>query len=179
MTDTSIHAYIDLCRQGDKKAFGYIVSAYQQQIYVLAFRLLCDKAEAEDITQETFIRTWLYIDRYDRQYQFSTWIYRIACNLCYDRLRTGQGRIQIDLADLELPSEITPADKMEHEELRTLIAKATEGLSPKQRLVFTLSEIEGLDVEEIVTITGMSPAKIKSNLYLARKYVKSKIKEDE
>ncbi len=69
--DNQLMACINLCRQGNNKAFGYIVSEYQQLIYTLAFRLLCNEDDAKDAVQETFIKVWQNIAKYKQQYKFS------------------------------------------------------------------------------------------------------------
>lgn len=167
--------HIDLCCRGDADAFGYIVDQYQQLVYTLSFRMLCDEDDAKDATQETFIKVWRNISKYNQVYQFSTWIYRIATNICYDKLRTSRKATKVKLTDVELLSESNQHDSLHNKELKELILKVTEGLSPKQKLIFTLSDIEEMETEEICIVTGMTPAKIKSNLYLARKNIKSKI----
>lgn len=171
--------HVDLCRRGDSEAFRYIVAEYRQLVYTLAFRLLCNEADAQDATQDTFIKVWQNISRYKQQYKFSTWIYKIASNTCYDYMRAERKESDLDSADTALLPSADEEARLHNKELLELIKKTTDGLSPKQKLVFTLSEIEELDVEEIVLITGLSPAKIKSNLYLARKYIKSKIENYE
>ncbi len=172
--------YIDLCRRGDSTSFEYIVIEYRQMIYTLAFRLLCDEDDAKDAAQETFIKVWQNISQYKEQYAFSTWIYRIATNVCYDiRRRARRKNTEIDIADCNLYFDADQDAQLNVQQLSELIRSITERLTPKQRVVFTLSELEGLSVEEISQITGLSAAKIKSNLYLARRYVKSKIENDE
>jgi len=173
--DSQINKYIDLCKQGNKDAFKHIVSEYQQLVYTLAFRLLCNEADAEDITQETFIKVWQNINNYKQQYKFSTWIYKIACNACYDKLRTNHSINHPDFVDYDCITEENQEEELHNKELKKMIIKLTDGLSPKQKLIFTLSDLEDLNVEEITIVTGMSSSKIKSNLYLARKYMKSKI----
>jgi len=174
MEEQQLNKYIDLYRQGNTDAFRYIVSEYQQLIYTLAFRMLCNEADAEDITQETFIKVWLNMGRYKQQYKFSTWIYKIASNTCYDKLRSERVK-NVNLDDYDTFSDTNQEELLHNKELKKLILKLTNGLSPKQKLVFTLSDIEDLEVKEIQLITGLTAAKIKSNLYLARKYIKSKI----
>jgi len=174
MEEQQLNKYIDLCRQGNTDAFRYIVSEYQQLIYTLAFRMLCNEADAEDITQETFIKVWQNMGRYKQQYKFSTWIYKIASNTCYDKLRSERVK-NVNLDDYDAFSDTNQEEVVHNKELKKLILKLTNGLSPKQKLVFTLSDIEDLEVKEIQLITGLTAAKIKSNLYLARKYIKSKI----
>ena len=175
MKEHQINKYIDLCKMGETDAFRYIVSEYQQLVYTLAFKILCNEADAEDITQETFIKAWQNINRYKRQYKFSTWIYRIACNACYDKLRSKRSIKNVSITDYDVFSEINQEEQLQNKELKELILTLTDGLSPKQKLVFTLSDINDLEIEEIQIITGMTPAKIKSNLYLARKHIKTKI----
>jgi RNA polymerase sigma-70 factor, ECF subfamily len=170
--------YINLCRQGNTSAFGPIVSEYRQMIYSLAFRLLCNDEDAKDATQETFIRIWRNIDKFKYQYKFSTWVYRIATNICYDKLRSEQKSVRLDISKFDLCSEINQSDTLEKKELRALLIRFTEKLTPKQKIVFTMSEIMELDVTEITAITGMTSAKIKSNLYLAKKFIKKKITEE-
>jgi len=167
--------YINLCRKGDTKAFGFIVAKYQQLVYSLAFRLLCNEEDARDITQEIFIKIWQNISKYKQEYKFSTWVYKIATNACYDKLRAKSKVTKVSLTDCELYSENFPDEILNSKELKQLIVRVSEGLTPKQKLVFTLRDIEGLEIEEISIATGLSSAKIKSNLYLARKHIKSKI----
>jgi len=179
MEDIQINKYIDLCKRGNTDAFKYIVSEYQQLVYTLAFKMLCSEVDAEDITQETFIKVWQNISRYKHQYKFSTWIYKIAANACYDKLRSKHIVEEVSLTDYDIISEINQEELFQNKELKELILKLTSGLSPKRKLIFTLSEIDDLTVEEIIQITGMTPSKIKSNLYLAKKYIKSKLSQYE
>jgi len=179
MDDFQIIKYIDLCKLGKTDAFKYIVSEYQRLVFTLAFKMVCNEADAEDITQETFIKAWQNIARYKRQYKFSTWIYKIAVNACYDKLRSRHNIENVSLSGYNAASEINQEESLLNEELKELILKFTSELSPKQKLIFILSEIEELKIEEIIQITGMTSSKIKSNLYLARKYIKSKLSQYE
>lgn len=174
--------YIRRCREGDREAFRHIVHGCHRMVYTLAFRLLCNRADAEDAAQEVFVRVWLNIGRYDERYMFSTWVCRITANICYDHMRRARKMRSESITDHDLCDFSAEADQAEGPdtaELERLLSKTTEGLSPKQRLVFTLSELEGMNNGEIAEITGMSPARIKSNLYLARKHIKLKLKKHE
>ncbi|MDR0205746.1 MAG: RNA polymerase sigma factor [Bacteroidales bacterium] len=175
MEDIYINKYIDLCKHGNTDAFKYVVCEYQQLVYTLAFRILCNETDAEDATQDTFIKIWQNIKKYKQQYKFSTWIYKITTHVCYDKLRSKQHIISEELTDFVSFSEENQEDLLHNKELKKLITKLSSGLSPKQKLLFILSDLEDLKSEEIVVITELSAAKIKSNLYLARKYIKSKI----
>ena len=179
MDEIRLNEYIHLCRQGDTAAFRFIVAGYQQMVYTLAFRLLCNSHDAEDMTQEVFIKAWQKLGSYNPRYKFSTWLYKITCNGCYDKLRSQHHQKRVTIAGLDIPDDTNMEDSIHNRELRELILHLTNHLSPKQKLVFTLSDIEELEIAEIGTITGMTPAKIKSNLYLARKQIKSNFSKDE
>jgi len=161
-------------------AFRQLVDTLQPFVYRLAFRLLCNEDEAKDVVQETFIRVWLHLYKYHSDTRFSTWLYKIACNLCYDRLRAIK-RSQVnsttvfDLSQLDVPEENDIEQSLINRNLIEWITALTHDLTPKQKLVFTLRDIEGMELEEIREITGMSGEKIKSNLYLARQYIRKRI----
>jgi RNA polymerase sigma-70 factor (ECF subfamily) len=179
MNQEQIHAIVDRSRLGDAKAFEALVSTFQLLVFRLAFRLLCDEEEAKDIVQDTFIKVWLGLDKYNPQYPFHAWLYKIACNLCYDRLRS-KSRFQAEtdpasLSTLAVSSSENVEQAVINNELKTWIVYFTNQLTPKQKLVFTLSDMEGLNTKEIADITQLSQEKIKSNLYLARKQIKEKL----
>ncbi|GHT24420.1 DNA-directed RNA polymerase sigma-70 factor [Bacteroidia bacterium] len=180
MNPFQVRELIDRCKQGDSKAFASLMAEYQPLVFRLAFRLLCDDNMAKDMVQDVFIKIWLQINKYNPQYGFSTWIYKISCNLCYDKLRRMKHFPKpVQLPDAFSEMEIASSENTEmsfiNKELKEMILYFTKELSPKQKLIFTLSDIEELEVAEIVAITGLSAGKIKSNLYLARKQIKDKI----
>jgi RNA polymerase sigma-70 factor (ECF subfamily) len=181
MNQEKIKNLIERSKQDDKVAFRQLVEICQPFVFRLAFRLLCCEEDAKDIVQETFIRVWIYLNKYHYRNRFSTWLYKITCNLCYDRLRSmklspNNVTISVDLSELVIPDESDIEQTIINSELIKWIITLTNDLSPKQRLVFTLRDIEGLELDEVQKITGLSNAKIKSNLYLARQYIREKLK---
>ena len=176
MNPKRIEDLVERSKQRDTAAFRQLVETCQPLVFRLAFRLLCSEDEAKDIVQETFIRVWLHLHKYDYRNRFSTWLYKIACNLCYDRLRKmKRAATNIDLSELDVPDDHNIEQSFANRDLKEWITALTHDLTPKQRLVFMLNDIEGLELEEIEKITGLSRAKIKSNLYLARQYIRRKI----
>lgn len=172
---------IQASQQSDSQAFGQLVNEYQYYIFRLAFRLLCNTEAARDITQEVFIRVWTHLPEFKPEVKFTTWLYKVTANLCYDELRQQQRHPQI-LSVSNHPGTVNnllTEENVEHtlinRELIQQITQLTEQLTPKQKLIFTLWDLEGIEPEEIKIITGMSSAKIKSNLYLARKYIRQKL----
>jgi RNA polymerase sigma-70 factor (ECF subfamily) len=160
-------------------AFEAIVDIYGKRIFALSFKLLRDEEDARDAAQETFIKIWNKRHTFHQTMKFSTWIYAIASHECYDRLRKQKVRNRSvhEEVCLKIPSHEDQENDFINKELAQLINAYTCNLTAKQRLVFTLRDIEGLEITEIVTITGLTPAKIKSNLYLARQTVRQMLEK--
>ena len=179
MHQSTVKELIDLSRQNDAKAFRKLVITHQSLVYTLSFRLLCNDEDAKDIVQETFIKVWKHLDSFNTDLKFSTWLYSIAAHLSYDKLRKTKQNYSLKLDDQNIIREFISNEDIEQKvinaELSNIISSLTRDLTPKQKLVFTLSDLEGLEVEEIKSITGLSAGKIKSNLYLARQYIRKKI----
>lgn len=177
MNQSQIEQLIEKSKKNDSVSFGILVSEYQQSAFRLAFRIICNYDEAMDIVQDSFVKAWINIDKYNTKFKFSTWIYKIVCNTCYDKIRYDSKRKikNLDLGEINIPVISNAESDIINNEIKDLILKTTKELTPKQKLVFILKDIEELEVEEIVQITGLSPAKIKSNLYLARKYIRTQI----
>lgn len=155
---------------GDTKAFTEVVRKYSGMVYCICSRILCNPMEAEDAVQETFIRAWTSFPKYDRKYSIATWLRTIACRLCYDTLRKNK---HIYINPNPVPhTDPGSEDRLIWRESLNELQQVTRTLSPKQKTVFVLHEIEGLDYEEIRQITGFTSIQIKSNLYLARKAVR-------
>jgi RNA polymerase sigma-70 factor (ECF subfamily) len=180
MEQDKIQELIIRSKQGDTRSFGVLVVEFQPLVFRLSFRLLGDDEDAKDMVQDVFVKVWLQLKKYNAQYRFSTWVYKITCNLCYDRLRVMRRHPEsIETLPCTVECDVVSSDNPEasviNNELKHLILYFTDGLSPKQKLVFTLSDIEGLETEEIREITGLTAGQIKSNLHLARKHIKNKI----
>jgi RNA polymerase sigma-70 factor (ECF subfamily) len=178
MDKHAINNLICLSRQNDRNAFRAIVEGYQSMVYSLAFRILCNREDAKDIVQETFLRIWLNLSKFNMQQKFSTWTYKIAVNLCMDKLKRTKN---IYCEDCGVLADFISSDNIEealvNSELATIILMLTEKLSPKQKIVFTLRYLEDLEVDEVKKITGLSEKKIKNNLYAARLSIRAKLEK--
>ncbi len=160
-------------KKGDKQAFGELVLLYGEYVFSLVFRMVTIDAVAEDITQDVFVRAWKNIHKYEiSKSKITTWLFTIASRLSLDYLRSHKNTQTInDDFDLAYNDE----EVQDNKELGQLIRKASRELSDTQKLVFTLRDLEDLDVSEVVSITGFSEKKIKDNLYVARKRVREKV----
>lgn len=179
MTQTE-HDIVTRCQQGDKDAFRWVVQTHQRMIFSLALKMLCDEEEAKDMVQETFIKVWQRIRDLDEQKTIGTWIYTIASRLCIDKLRRTNRIVSMpedQLALRRLASDNDNQRTLENREWVSIVRTMAEGLSDKQRLVFTLCQLEDLSSAEVEQITGLDAKQVKSNLYMARQTIRKRLKE--
>jgi RNA polymerase sigma-70 factor (ECF subfamily) len=168
-------------KNGDVHAFRKIVNGYQSYAYAIAFRFLCDEDDAEDIVQECFIRIWNHLQNFDSRMKFTTWMYKIVVNLCYDKAKSNKRRMSLfaRLNDNSSQDDYIESANIEREltdkETIALIKQIADGLSEKQRMIFLLRDLQDLTIQEVVDITGMSESAIKTNLFYARQNIRKKL----
>ena len=182
---------ISRCQAGDKEAFRSLVERCQGMVFSVALKMLADEEEAKDVVQETFLRVWLNIGKYNPRYRsesserggcdsskrFTTWLYAIVSRLCLDHLK-GRARIIALPEDEAVLRHYASADgqhDLENREWVAIVRLLAEKLSPKQRLVFTLSQLEGLSSQEVEEATGFTAKQVKSNLYAARQTIRERL----
>jgi RNA polymerase sigma-70 factor (ECF subfamily) len=166
--------------EGDRQAFPELVRRYQSRLLNFIYRTIGDRDRAEDLVQETFIRVYRHLHRFDQSKKFSTWIYTIASNLAKNELRnrsrnplvlfqTIKKNWEADHRPLqwEDPS-YRPDDLFRKRHLRDIVERAVEQLPEHHRAVFVLREMEGKTYEEISEITGVNLGTVKSRLNRAR-----------
>lgn len=178
MIPTPVNILIQ-CQNGDREAFRSVVQTYQRMVFSLALKMLADEDEAKDVVQETFIRVWQKIGGFDVQRSFTTWLYTIASRLCIDRIK--RCRRLVPMPDDEsvlhrFAAEIDSQRTLENREWVSIVRLMAADLSPKQRLVFTLCQLEGLSSDEVEQITGLNARQVKSNLYAARQTIREQLK---
>jgi RNA polymerase sigma-70 factor (ECF subfamily) len=170
------HELIRQSIQGDLSAFRRLVENHQPYVYSLAFRSLLHKQEAEDIVQDTFIKVWLNLRFFDFRGKFTTWVYRIVVNLSIDRLKSKNKMADYQsLATENNKDWINQQDemkKLEEKDLAEHIKMLSDHLSPKQRLVFILRDLQDLSIEEVCQIMQLSEGSVKTNLYHARNAIR-------
>jgi RNA polymerase sigma-70 factor, ECF subfamily len=166
--------------EGEKRAFNELVERYQSRLLNFVYRTTGDRERAEDLVQETFIRVYRHIHRFDQSKKFSTWIYTIASNLAKNELRnrsrnplvlfqTIKKNWTADDRPLEWEdSTYRPDDLFRKRHLKQLVETVVDELPTHHREVFVLREIEGKTYEEIADITGCNLGTVKSRLNRAR-----------
>ncbi len=183
MTDDKIQELIGRCAERDVRAFEQLVRQFQSYAFALAMRLLCNEEEASDAVQESFVRVWKHLDRYDRGRKFTTWLYAIVTNISLDRLRAIKRNRRLFFSRDEDPSIGDIQDERDlheiqsNEELAGMIRALTDELPLKQRLVFTLRDLQDLSVEEVSEAAGMSIGSVKTNLHYARRRIRQRMAE--
>jgi len=159
-------------QRGDQNAFAQLVEHYQTPVHNLAYRMLGNAQDAEDAAQETFLRAYTQLKRYDREQKFATWLLSIAAHYCIDRLRRRKFlwlSMEDEIIGESLASELPePADDVLRHESEQEIAGLLERLSPANRLVIVLKYWHEQSVEEIAQTTGDSVGAIKVKLHRAR-----------
>lgn len=175
-------ALIQGAQQGNLEAFNQLVLAYQGQVFALAYRLLGDRDQAADATQETFLAAFQHIDRFHRGY-FRAWLLRIATNLCYDALRRRRRRPTAPLESLLAHPESSerhfhreeddPEAYAERRELAREIRKALDTLPPEQRAIVVLCDSAGFPYAEAAQMLGISQGTLKSRLSRGRARLRS------
>ncbi len=172
---------IERCKQDDKDAFRELVEANQSYAFSLAFRMLCNEDDAKEVVQDSFIRVWRHISKYKKEIKFTTWLYKIVLNLCYDKIDSIKRRRQLFQSEEETSKFLLTANETDIEreftnrELASCIKGLSEKLSAKQQAVFVLRDLQGLETNEISEILDMPLKNIKSNLCLARKEIREKL----
>lgn len=164
MQQNEITALVSLARDGDQGAFRELYQRHKAGIFTLAVRMTGDRAEAEDITQEVFIRAFRGLAGYRGDSAFSTWLYRIAVNCCQGRIRSGGNKKSVPLDRVEIGS-----DSMQlRADLGRLLESAITRLPEGCREVFVLHDVQGMGHAEIAGILGCSEANARSQLWRAR-----------
>lgn len=165
-------------RSGDAHAFGVLVQRYQRRIFRIAVHLLKDAAEAEDVTQETFVRAYRALDRFDGRSQPYTWMYRIAVNLSLNVIRsrkaqrhtatTDDPRIEGFMADTK-PASADPGTVTADRQMAQTLCEGIDTLSETLRTTLVLTTIDGLSHEEAADVLGCPEGTVAWRVHEARR----------
>lgn len=164
-------------KRGDQKAFASIIDKCLEPSLLTAIRLVSSKEDAEDIVQECFIKLWEKRESIKDGASFIPWIRKIVINRCYDFLRSEKRKRDlmklIPFAGNDPVGDYESDRNLSINENNEILKRISESMSPRQRVVFVLSEIEQMTYSEIAESTGMSRFSVKSNVYHAREKAKA------
>lgn len=177
--------WVKKTQKGDTTAFEQLVLAHQNQIYRLCFRMLGNAEDAADMTQETFLKAWRNLDRFQGDAAFSTWLYRLASNCCLDFLRSQKRRPTVSMTTEDDDGEeqtievaddsATPEEELLLKEERSEIARAMASLDEEQRQILSLRVVNDLSYTEIAEILDIKEGTVKSRLARARENLRKKL----
>jgi RNA polymerase sigma-70 factor (ECF subfamily) len=174
---------VQRARRGDQQAFRTLMERYKRKVFSIAYGMVRDPEVAMDICQESFIKVYRYLETFQGQSSFYTWLYRIVVNLCIDHIRKEAKHDALDYDDMVLrrqPDDAeawvvpklldqNPLAALDRKELSERISRAFEGLSEKHRAVLMLREIEGLSYEDIARTLKIHKGTVMSRLHHARR----------
>lgn len=170
---------IQRAKLGDRNAFRQLVESLQGFLYRVAIRMVPSKPDAEDIVQEVFIKMWRNLHTYNPEIRLTTWLYKMVMNQSLDFLKSKGNQLyshQVDLDRLKsFTSTHNPETDYQQAEWVNLVYQAAEDLSPHQKAVFVLRDLESLSADEVCTVLEMSSGNMKSNLYYARKAIQKRL----
>ncbi len=171
MTDRA-HLDIELVERylaGDVEAFNELMSAHEDRVFATCLRMLRDREAALDATQDTFLTVFRKANRFHAKAAFSTWLYRVCVNTCYDYLRREKRTQAAALPDAHDAPDISAGDLLESAEVRPDIESALLELTAEFRSAVVLVDLEGLSLEKASDILEVPLGTIKSRLFRARK----------
>jgi RNA polymerase sigma-70 factor, ECF subfamily len=171
----------------DESAFTELIVAYERRVFALVFRMLGRRDEAEDLAQEVFVQVFKAIDQFRGDSKLSTWIYRIAVNLCKNRTKYLSRRHAGDQEDVDAMAERVPFSQakgvsvgdvsrpdelVEGMQMELVVKRAIAELEAEFREVLILRDVEDLSYEEIAAVTGLPDGTVKSRIHRARTQLK-------
>lgn len=164
------YALIEAFQAGDEFAFVGIYNRYKGAVYAFCVKMLLDTEQAQDVTQETFLRIYENRDRLLKTSSFKSWLFTIARNQCLNTLRRSKRHTSFDPSmESSLPDVGTPFSRMEKNEQVQFVTEFLQSLEPEYREVIVLREYQNLTYEEIAAVTRSSISAVKSRLFKARK----------
>lgn len=163
-------ALISKSKAGDSAAFAALVRRYEDRMFRLV-RSVCvaAPAEADDVYQDTFLTAYRKLSSFQGRSELGTWLYRVAANLCYMRLRAAKARPSVPLDSMALTDGVPgPEEGVRKKQLAAAVARALAALPPDHRLAVTLRDVEGLSAAAAARALGISIPAVKSRLHRGR-----------
>ncbi|MGH9144608.1 MAG: RNA polymerase sigma factor [Vicinamibacterales bacterium] len=175
MDATEAGAVLARARQGDSEAFRALVEQHGRSVFRLAFRMTGNEQDAEDVVQESFLRAYRQLGRFESRANFGTWLYRIVSNCSVDLMRAKQARHDqvrgdsLDAGGVELPAANVPGPERmaQSAEIDRRVQDALQELSPLERAAFTLRHYEGRTIDEISATLGLGTSAAKHSVFRA------------
>ena len=167
--------YLKLILEGDVSKYSYFIDRYKGMAFSIAFRIVGNKEDAEEIVQDAFLKAFKSLGKFRKGSKFSTWLYRIVVNTSLSRVRTKTPKWNTldedDAGDIPAESVHDAYHNLDSSEQKAFIQSALDELSVEDRLLLTLYYLNENSIEEISKITGVSEDNLKMRLHRARKRI--------
>jgi RNA polymerase sigma-70 factor (ECF subfamily) len=170
---------VEQIRQGDDRAFEMLVRRKTSKVYGLCYRVIGNSEDAKDISQLVFLKLWENLEKYDATYAFDTWLYRMVTNVAIDFMRSKQSRDNAVNSNLRLvKTSVDPEQTVTvaRKEVESVFNAVSNVLSPKQKTIFVMSEMEDLRSSEIAKVLGCRESTVRNHLFNARKLMQTQLK---
>jgi len=161
---------------GDRRAFDELMRAHEDRVFAVCLRILSNREAALDAVQETFITVYRKAQQFSGASAFSTWLYRIAVNTCYDQLRRSQRHLAQPLPDNNDPADSRSEETLQSIELRPDLERALADLAPEFRVAVVLSDLEGLPLQTIAEALEVPIGTVKSRVFRGRRLLAEQLR---
>ena len=171
---------VETIRAGDTDAFETLVRRKTTKVYALCYRVIGNAEDAKDISQLVFLKLWENLEKYDPQYAFDTWLYRMVTNVAIDFMRNKQSRDNAVNSNLRLVKTAADAEQtvvMQRKEVENVFNDISDVLSPKQKTIFVMNQMEDLPSAEIAKILGCRESTVRNHLFNARKLMRQQLQK--
>jgi len=171
---------VQTIRAGDTDAFETLVRRKTTKVYALCYRVIGNAEDAKDISQLVFLKLWENLEKYDPQYAFDTWLYRMVTNVAIDFMRNKQSRDNAVNSNLRLVKTAADPEQtvvMQRKEVENVFNEIATVLSPKQKTVFIMNQMEDLPSAEIAKILGCRESTVRNHLFNARKLMQQQLQQ--
>ena len=171
---------VETIRSGDSDAFEQLVRRKTSKVYALCYRIIGNPEDAKDISQLVFIKLWENLEKYDPQYAFDTWLYRMVTNVAIDFIRNRQSRDNAVNSNLRLVKTSFAAEQgvvIQRKEIEAVFNDVSSVLSPKQKTIFVMNQMEDLASAEIAKILGCRESTVRNHLFNARKLMQQQLQK--
>lgn len=171
---------VETIRGGDGTAFEQLVRRKTSKVYSLCYRIIGNVEDAKDISQLVFIKLWENLEKYDSRYAFDTWLYRMVTNVAIDFIRNRQSRDNAVNSNLRLVKTATDAEQavvVQRKEVEAVFNDVSAVLSPKQKTIFVMNQMEDLSSAEIAKVLGCRESTVRNHLFNARKLMQQQLQK--
>lgn len=181
MTINNDQQYIDRVLKGDTNAYAFLVDSYKDMIYSMVLKMTNSREDAEEISQDTFIKGFQNLDKFKGESKFSTWLYKIAYRTCLDTLKKNKNhRSNYDINEITL-NHIKSTDsilkELEQKDRAMMMKQCLEKLPSEEKSILWMFYFDELSLKEIIEVTNLSEANLKVKLHRARKRLLSIVKD--